>query len=343
MEKNNQPEFRIVQTINHDDILAWMRALRLKAYVAGSGFKVAAVIAMKRNVDYLLTGAVNVECIDHRHGTHGESSAISAIATALGKKAKVDEVWILGAPAHLIGPCDNPLADMPGFSCGDCRQHISEIARRRDIPVHSCSLNGHSKTRRLDELLPDSFTFSHINPDLKSGKPPLYASGNDPDLDAICYRVVRHEPQSLGNIFEWLSSLESIDYASGLHQAVILRLSNGAYVAGVKVENAAYVGLSAMQSVLGNAVTTFGDMEVREIFTFSRGEKMDDPDLVYPLPLSALQSLAEFIRDNGDDISVTMFSNDGNAMTITLKETAALTTTFATPAYHIRNGKFEAA
>ena len=39
---------------------------------------------------------------------------------------------------------------------------------------------------------------------------------------------------------------------------MIIRLDNGFDVAGVKVENAAYTGLNAMQAALGIATVNFG-------------------------------------------------------------------------------------
>ncbi len=57
------PELRIVSKIDHDEILHWLRDLRLKAYTPGSGYKVAAVFAMKRQNDYVLAGGVTLNVL----------------------------------------------------------------------------------------------------------------------------------------------------------------------------------------------------------------------------------------------------------------------------------------
>ena len=136
--------------------------------------------------------------------------------------------------------------------------------------------------------------------------------------------------------------MQSIDYASGLDHIVILRLTNGAYVAGVKVENGAYVGTSAMQSALANAVTTYGSVDVAEVY--SRGHRIGAAeDLVYPVALSGLQGLNEFVTTDPKKIPVTMFTASGDSITIGLGQAAGLPTSFAHPAYRLHDGKLSVA
>lgn len=336
------PEIRIVKEIDHEEVLQWLRDLRLKAYTPGSGYKVSAVFAMKRDQDFVLAGGVNVECFEHRLSSHGETSAISLLATVFGKKMVLDEGWTLGAPETLTGPSSDPLADKTGTSCGACRQHINEFARHPQMVMSSVAMNGQRETSPLDVLLPCSFSFNNFDPTIYEAKMAARNTGADLTIDEIRKRVARHEVLTPDEIFNWLKSLESIDYASGLDHAVILRLSNGVYVAGVKVENAAYVGTSAMQSALANAVTMYGMVDVVEIYTLGHRANAAT-DLVYPVALSGLQGLNEFVTIDPKKIPVTMFTAAGDSITIGLGQAASLSTSFAHPAYHLSDGKLSVA
>ncbi|MDB5490658.1 MAG: hypothetical protein JWO78_507 [Micavibrio sp.] len=336
------PEIRILDKIDQEEILQWLRDLRLKAYTPGSGYNVSAVFAMKRERDFVLAGGVNVECFDHRLSSHGETAAISLLATIFGRKIVLDEGWTLGAPKELTGPSADPLGDKTGTTCGACRQHINEFARNPQMIMSSVAMNGQREVYPLEVLLPASFSFNHFDPRVNSAKTAARSSDANLDLDEMRRRVVRYEALERKEIFDWLQSLESIEYASGLDHAVILRLSSGAYVAGVKVENAAYVGTSAMQSALANAVTTFGKIDVVEIF--SRGRRREAAtDLVYPLALSGLQGLNEFVTSDHKKVPVTLFAASGDSITIGLGQAASLPTGFAHPAYRLSEGRLSLA
>lgn len=331
------PEIKIVPSIDQDEVNDWLRTLRLRAYVPGSGYKIAAVFAMKRKSDFVMAGGVNVECFDHRLNSHAETAAISMLATVFGKAMVLDEGWTLGAPGTLTGPSDDPLGDKPGATCGACRQHINEFARHADMTVSSLALNGQRQSDSLASLLPHSFSFSNFDPAVFQAKIDAQTKGSDLDLTAIHRQVVRHGTLNEKQVLHWLQSLESIDYASGLDYSVILRLSNGDYVAGVKVENAAYVGTSAVQSALANAVTMYGSIEVAEIYAHGRRIGAA-PDLVYPVPLSGLQGLNEFVAIDQRKIPVTLFTQEGDSITIGLGQATGLSTSFAHPAYRLRGG-----
>ena len=336
------PEIRIVKNIDQDEILQWLRDLRLKAYTPSSGYNVAAIFAMKRKHDVVLAGGVNVECFDHRLSSHGETAAISLLATVFGKKMVLDEGWTLGAPKSLTGPSNNPLGDKSGTTCGACRQHINEFVRSGQVVINSVAMNGQRETNSLDVLLPYGFSFNNFDPDIVEAIASAREEKTDFDLETIHGRVVRTETQTPVEILNWLQSLEAIDYASGLNHVVILRLSNGVYVAGVKVENAAYVGTSAMQSALANAVTIYGDADITEIYTFGQGAEATE-DLVYPIPLSGLQGLQEFVTTDPKRIPVTMFTASGDSITIGLGQATSLSTNFAHPAYRLNAGKLSVA
>lgn len=310
-------------------IAGWLRALRRNAYVPGSHYQVAAIIMMRAANGYYFAGGVNVECYEHRLNMHGEESAIAALTTAFGKGAQIDGVWVMAAPDHLYGPAPDKMADIHGQTCGNCRQQIANLARRNDIEVCAITLNGAPMKVTLDVLLPHSFSFADFDPAIAGRRAENQIHAALPEFSTLEHRLIRHEVQSENEIFAWLSQLESLDYASGRGQAVILTLENGASVAGVKFENAAYTGQGAMQAAIGIAVTVFGAVKITAIHTLS-GANKDDAGF-YPLPLSALQSLSEFAAH--DDVPITIFNRAGEKKMTSFAAAARYPTSFARPVY----------
>lgn len=321
----------------------WVRSLRARAYAPGSHYKVADLLGMKSARGMVYFGGVNVECLDHRQSVHSEECAIGFMVTALGKKAAIHEAWVIGAPESLTGPCDHPLAAIGGQPCGNCRQQIFGLAADENIPIHCLSLNGHDTIRTIGYLLPDAFQFEDFDNAAAEERSAARGHLAPDDIDTLLERVMRKGPLTRQQIFSWLDTLESIDYASRIGQAVIIGLDNGHYVAGVKVENAAYTGLSAMQAALGIATVNFGKSTVREIYTLSKSRRpdMQDKDMVYPLSLPSIQGLNEFVADV--KIPVTLFTESGDAVAIPYSHAAECFSNFTVQAYHIRDGQLQAA
>ena len=332
------PECRYFPTPDPDAMRDWLRRLRLRAYAPGSNYKVADLFGMKCEAGMLYFGGVNVECLDHRQTVHSEECALGFMVTALGKKASIHEGWVLGAPGHITGPCDDPLADLDGQPCGNCRQQIMGLAASEDVLLHSLSMNGRDSVRTIRCLLPDAFQFEDFDPAAAAERMAARGALAPIDPSGIVSRVLRRGPLGMTRIFEWLDMLESVDYASRIGQAVIIALDNGFYVAGVKVENAAYTGINAMQAALGIATAHFGRAQVREIYALSKSRRADmaDRNLVYPLSLPSIQGLNEFVADL--DIPVHLFTAAGSAVTMKYREAGDCFSNFAVQAYHIRNG-----
>lgn len=315
-------------------LLDWLRAIRLNAYVPGSGYKVAALLMMRHDGGFYFAGGVNVECFEHRLNMHGEESAMATLVTAFGKRAVIDAVWVMAAPEHLTGPTTDKMGDVQGQTCGNCRQQISNLAAAADIPVHVFSLNGNLMTAHLNHLLPYSFSFADFDSSIHERRRADRNATASASLETARNRVLRHTPQTDADIFAWLGDLESVDYASGRGQAVVLTLENGHYVAGVKFENAAYTGQGALQAALGIAVSVYGDgVRIAAVHTLSAPHDAREKaaNHFYPLPLSAIQSMGEHIRDQ--TLPVTMFNQAGEAVTLTLAEASLLRTSFQNPAF----------
>lgn len=309
------------------EIISWLRALRRNAYVPGSSYQVAVVMMMKVAAGYYFFGGVNAESAEHRLSLHGEESAIAALATGFGKRAVIDAVWLMAAPDYLTGPAADSLADVQGQTCGNCRQQISGLALSGDIPVRAISLNGRGVTDTIETLLPKSFSFGDFDPGIAARRAQDRLRQDAPDYAAVENRLLRQDAQDSAAIFKWLSGLESIDYASGQGQAAVLSLTNGAYVAGVRVENAAYTGLNAVQAAIGIASTAFGDVGVTGVHILSN---------LYPPSLAALQILRERIVDRA--VPVTLYGAGGEAVTLPFNRMPDYAFGFKTPPLTLRDG-----
>lgn len=284
------------------ELTEWLRALRAHAHVPASGYAVASIFRVEHRGAIYYIGGVNVENIDHRLSTHGEEGVLAAMVTALGPDAQITRGWLMGAPQRLKEPGGDTLGDTCGSCCGKCRQQLAAFADPA-VPVTGFALNGgRSVTHTIGEMLPDMFTdrtFRLATEQVHETAPPR-------TLAQARHRLIRECPpdQALdkAELTAWLRELQSVDTYSAVSQAVIVRLSNGAYVAGTKIEDAAFISIDPMQSAMAVATGEFGPVEVKEVWCF--GTKRDaaakgriPENCVVPLTLSAIQILSEFHRN----------------------------------------------
>jgi cytidine deaminase len=251
------------------EIIQWLREIRANAYIPESGYAVAAVFrARVAGVDDYYFAGVNVENAEHRLSTHGEEGAIAAMVTGLGKRAEIAEGWVMGAPK------DAPRTHgSSGSCCGKCRQQIAGFAAA-DVKIHSVALNGKVTTTTVGKFLPDVFTFREYIKDIGKAK-----KSAAPTEAEIRKKLVRTGNLTEGEISAWLKTIESVDYASKKPQALVLQLDNGAYVAGAKVEEAAFNGMSAAQTALAIAVSEFGIRKVKGTWIPAAQKKQALPTL----------------------------------------------------------------
>jgi cytidine deaminase len=250
------------------DIHKWLMELRAHAHIPESGFAVSAVFRTPE--DYYFAG-VNVENPDHRLATHGEEGAIAAMVTALGKQATIAEGWVMGA-----GP-GTPEDFLP-HCCGKCRQQIAAFAAP-EAAIHSFSLKGAVETTTVGAFLPNAFTFRDY---IRGFAPAPKTAAAPADIEG---RLLRKGALAEEEVGAWLKELEPIDYASKTRQAVVLQLDNGSCVAGVRIEDAAFLDISAAQAALAIAAAACGSFKVEKAWAHAGGGK---------LPLSSLQTLSEF-------------------------------------------------
>ncbi|WP_148285147.1 cytidine deaminase family protein [Micavibrio aeruginosavorus] len=327
---------RSFHTLDEKTIMPWLRDVRMQAYAPASGYRVGAVLIVKTATGFLGFAGVNVESIEHRLSIHGEEGALSALVTTLGPDVAIESAWVIG------GVDDHGSeSDMVAHCCGNCRQQLAGLARTPDIRVRNCALSGRVVDTALNDLLPDSFSFDNFNAESSALRSrAIETITPDQDVNDLARRAVRNEPHDIPALRAWAGELKSLNYASHTSQTVILALDNGTYVAGVKIENAVFTGLSAMQAALAIAnVSQKPGWSVTEAFVFS--ERGGDAgalrgDEIMPLSLSALQILNEFSKSS--IIPLTHLCANGDGMTMTLADWGAEAPRMHHETRRIRNG-----
>ena len=308
--------------LSEKEIHQWLLDLRGNPHVPESGFDVSAVFRVRAGgQDDLYFAGVNAENIDHRLSSHGEEGVISAMVTALGKKAELVEGWVMGAPRGVKPGDATPFADMKASCCGKCRQQVAGFAAE-DVKVHSFSLNGDKSTTTVGAFLPDLFSFRQYIPEILEKKAGDAAANEIPtDIESL---LIRKGPLKEAEIEAWLRDLESVDYASNVSQSVVVKLDNGYYVAGTKVEEAAFVSINAAMAAAAISASEFGGgAKIEEAWVYTKGRAGKElPKNAYgTLPLSAVQTLAEF--SGGRDIPL-YYLGDQSSLDTTLFKAARL-------------------
>lgn len=300
------------------EIIQWLQDLRTQAYALETNFAVTSVFQARVHGtdDYYFAG-VNVESIDHRIGTHAEEGSIAAIVTSLGRQAEIVEGWVMGAPKDVHPHDQKPSVDTLITCCGKCRQQIVNLADA-SVKIHSVTLRGQvAKTMTVGEFLPGVYSYRM-----------LYADGGDfsksggmaaaPSAGEVKQKLMRQGHLSEKEIFDWLKNVESVDYTSKISQSVILKLKNGFYVAGSRVEEVASISINAVQSALASAVAAFGKMAVEEVWVYTKGSdgKQLPKDSFAALTLPAVQMLLPFAATA--DMPLNFFKEDGISARILL-------------------------
>jgi cytidine deaminase len=119
-------------------------AVREKAYVPYSRFKVGAAIRSESGVVY---PCCNVENVAYPQGTCAEAGAIAAMIA--GGDTRIAEVAVIADSPEPVPPC------------GGCRQKLREFAGP-EVRVTMATTDGKTLTMTMDQLLPGAFDASHM-------------------------------------------------------------------------------------------------------------------------------------------------------------------------------------
>jgi cytidine deaminase len=243
-----------------------------------SGYKVTGIVECRVAEKYIYFQGVNVENADAGLGTHGEEGALIMMITALGPGSRASTVWVMGGGSQ-------EQDDRIGSCCGRCRQRIAGLTTE-DAVIFNVSLSGKVLKTGINELLPHSFSFQNLPGYSENEKPgEMNLSTNDNDLGS---RLLRSGHVSEKEVAEWAISLRSVSLASQVNQSAIIELENGYYVAGVRIEDAAYTGINAIQAAKANATAIFGEQKISRLWLHSK--KMNANAIVpLSIPLSTYQ------------------------------------------------------
>lgn len=352
--------------LSEQEIREWLIELRANAYTPASQYNVASVFRVKHNGDdtYYFAG-VNVENPHHRSTIHAEEVCIAAMVTAFGKNVEIVEGWIMGAPKSLKPGDKDPLADNACTPCGKCRQQIAGFSDP-SVLMHGLTLNGQQQSHQVGELLPKAFSYKNfLSEAIKQSSPNVVDSeAGFTARHSVESRLIRQcgvHPLSIGEIHQWLRQLESVDYASKTSQVAILRLADNDYVAGVTIEEAAFLSVDPIQCAMGIAHVAFGSVCVEEVWVLSKQnqdknnnsnthplsvfnaeamrlfpqfmgfrkaskEKSSQEEEFVPLSLAAIQVLAQFAKN--DQITIHTFNASGTHIASTLQESTQLIPVF---------------
>jgi len=256
-------------TQTQTDIFNWLTAMRERSYIPESGYSATAVFRIKAGgrEDYYFSGT-NAENVDHRITTHAEEAAIAAMITGMGGSCTIVEGWVMG------GRRAGGAAEKTGTCCGKCRQQIAGFAGA-ETKIHAVSLGGDVRTTTVGDFLPDPFTFRNVFPDGLGTRLAVSLAPAD-----IQRRLIRKDPQTREEITGWITDTNGFTPFTRKASTTILKLTNGAYVCGSKVEDAAFLSINPAQSAVAVAVSEFGSVDICEIWASGNA-----------LTLSALQSL----------------------------------------------------
>jgi cytidine deaminase len=312
------------------EITQWLLDLRAHSSTPESGFNVSGVFRAKLGgVEDYYFGGVNVENTDHRLSTHGEEGGMAGILTGLGKHGEIVEGWVMGAPRDVTPHDGSHFAAAFISCCGKCRQQIAGIAGDA-VKIHSVSINGEVQSTTVDEFLPDKFSFRQFIPEISVTANSTVSAPSAAEVES---RLMRATPQTAGQIRDWLQSLESIDYVTKISQSAVVRLDNDCYVAGTRMEEAAFQSMNAAQAALAVATTEFGARLVQEVWVYTRGrdDKALPPDAYGTLPLSALQIFFQFAANKA--IPVHFLNDSLQPLTMSLLQAAEVAPTSRQPYY----------
>jgi cytidine deaminase len=228
------------------------------------------------------------------------------MVTALGKEAKIQEGWLIGA--MLSDKNDNSTCT----PCGKCRQKIASFVDQ-NIKINLLTLDKNIiASPTIRELLPSDFSYKNIGKGIV---------GNSAELNieeqAINNRVCRYGKLKESEIFNWFKDLKPDSRATDKYNVVIIKLENNIYIAGVEVQNAAYTGSTmAIQNAISIMNIEFGNnQKVIEVYSLTKNlaasKLPDEKDYFYPLSGTELEVLKPFATRK---IKACLFNENGNFM-----------------------------
>lgn len=236
---------RITDTpMSQQQIYEWMLQMRHSAYTPGSSFQVCSVVRVEDNQgrQHYFAG-VNTESAEERLSIHGEEGAISAAFTAFGP-VEISEIWTLGASQGLEPQSQDAQVEIPCYCCGKCCQQLTIMPPQ--AAVHNFALNGEVETMTASQQLAKEFGYRNFKPSVLQDlvKPPSLKA------DDLAAKLVRPaKAMTPEKIQQWMQELQSVNYNRPTNHVSIIQRGDKLY-AGVEIQDAAYIGISATQAAV---------------------------------------------------------------------------------------------
>lgn len=208
-------------------------------------------------------------------------------------------------------------SDIACYPCGECRQRIAQYTAP-NAPIHMMGLNGKKlDTQTRDELLPNAFSFRDLEHNGQAGDIPQLAP-----VRHITDRLFREPEKKLTDdeVFAWLRGLRADVRVSQYNEMTVWRLANGAYVAGVKVENAAYPSSTNVMAAAAAVMNTrYGRLPVQEVWAYGFHNDAGQREDAHYVPSGAsLQIMHQFAAS--PQLRVHRFNREGMAKSGALAE-----------------------
>ena len=127
------------------DLVAAARAVRERAHVPYSRFKVGAAIRASSGAVHV---GCNVENVAYPEGTCAEAGAIAAMVAA--GDTRIVEAAVISGGSEPVPPC------------GGCRQRLAEFAGP-EVRVTLATTGGALRATTVAELLPGAFGAAHMD------------------------------------------------------------------------------------------------------------------------------------------------------------------------------------
>lgn len=306
------PIIRKADDLSQDEVFAWLKTLRGHPYVAQSGFDVTSVFKVNTPAGSYYVGGVNVENRELTTGTCAEEGALATAITAFGQNVDVVEGWVMGAPKSMT------TSNIACYPCGECRQRIAQYAAE-GAPIHMMGLNGKRlDTKTRGQLLPNAFSFRDLEHNgAATAAPPLAAVAKISDR---LYQTPE-KPLTKTQIYNWLTGLRGDVRVSDYNEMAVWRLAGGVYVAGVKVENAAYPSSTNVMATTAAVMNAhFGHKPVEEVWVHAfyndAVKQTAQVDKHHVSTGASLQILREFAEPS---IKIHQFNGRGMTKTSTLQ------------------------
>lgn len=256
--------FQTNAPLSQPDIYKLLKKLRLHAASKYSNYSVASIAEIKKSNDlYFYSSGVNVENDEHNRLTiHAEQNAIATAVTLLGSTTTFSNLWIMAAP---VNATPNDTSNIAGKSCGHCRQILVSLAER-DAEIYTVTLDGRFGSPDSFErnFLPDCFSENNLNLSSEG----LSKNSMDESSKIAAWDIVQDAKKlNIDEIANYLKLLSphiiSDAFKTSSITACILKCNKGGYAAGALVQDIAFLTTDAIFSALGNAVTQFGQENLR--------------------------------------------------------------------------------